>query len=154
MKVKRQFLSAFVVMTTLFCLRLLPTSYLRSKDTEPDPVATKTDARKASAKVSTVELTFDYGDGMQKRYPTLPWKDGMTVFDALTWAEKHPRGIKISSRGKGSTRLVSQIDDLKNGSAGKKNWIFRINDKLADRSCGVFKLKAADRILWKFDEYK
>ena len=95
---KRQFFSAFVIVATLICLTLLPTSDLRSEDTKPAPLATKTDEKKASAKVSTVELTIDYGDGMQKRYPTLPWKDGMTVFDALTWAEKH-RGESKSVRG-------------------------------------------------------
>lgn len=101
-----------------------------------------------------VTLTIDYGDGMQKRFPIIPWKEKMTVIDAMEWADKHPRGIGFSSRGKGATKLINQIDDLKNGGGQKKNWIFRVNDKMADRSCGVFPLKEGDRVLWRFEEYK
>lgn len=101
-----------------------------------------------------VMVTIDYGDGMQKRFPTIPWNQKMTVVDAMEWAGKHPRGIKFSSRGKGATTLIHQIDDLKNGGGQKKNWIFRVNGKMADRSCGVFLLKEGDRVLWRFEEYK
>lgn len=101
-----------------------------------------------------VTLTIDYGDGMQKRFPSIPWREKMTVVDAIEWADKHPRGISFASRGNGATKLINQIDDLKNGGGQKKNWIFRVNDKMADRSCGVFPLKQGDRVLWRFEEYK
>ena len=103
---------------------------------------------------ATVVLTIDFGDGMQKRYPKVPWKRGMTVLHALEWASRHPRGIKFDGRGRGATKLVSRIDDLKNGSVADKNWIFRVNGKLGDRSCGVLTVKAKDSILWKFEPYQ
>lgn len=140
---------------------------VQSEQIKADPKnvdARKTDSETNAKQTASVVLTIDYGDGMQKRFPQLPWKDGMTAFEALRWSAKHPRGISLKSRGKGATTLVLQIDDLKNGEPGnqadgssgksKKNWIFRVNDQIADRSCGVFKLKAGDRILWKFDEYQ
>ena len=120
-------------------------------------VKSETDAKKKAAppkQKPIVVLTIDYGDGMQKRFPTIPWKEKMTVVDALQWADRHSRGIEFTSRGKGATLLVSKIDDLKNGSEDKKNWVFRVNGKLADRSCGIFPVKRGDRILWKFEEYK
>ena len=103
---------------------------------------------------AVVVLTIDYGDGAQKRYPTIPWVKNMTVLSALNWASKHPRGIEIQSRGKGATTLVTKIDDLKNQGGRGENWVFRVNDKLAERSCGVFPLKQGDRILWKFERYQ
>lgn len=110
----------------------------------------------ASAKKQTavVTLTVDYGDGAQKRFPAIPWKAKMNVVNALDWAGKHPRGIKFTQRGRGALTMITQIDDLKNGGADDRNWVFRVNDKLGDRSSGIFELKAGDRVLWKFERYK
>jgi hypothetical protein len=120
-------------------------------ETQKAPSKEKNEAKR----LSQVELTIDYGDGMQKRFPVLKWREGLTVFNTMQEADKHPRGISMKSRGRGATRMVTQIDDLKNGGGGKKkNWIFRVNGELADRSCGVFKLKPGDRVLWKFEQYQ
>jgi hypothetical protein len=96
----------------------------------------------------TVSLVIDYGDGVQK-HVSLPWKEGMTVLDALEAAAKHPRGIKFKSRGKGETAFVSAIDDLENEGSGR-NWTYRVNDKPATKSCGVAELAAGDVALWRF----
>lgn len=104
----------------------------------------------------TVKLVVDYGDGFQKRFTALPWVKGMTVLDVLNKAKAHPRGITFKHTGSGETAFLTQIDDVKNEGGGKdkKNWIYRVNDKLADRSCGVFAVKAGDEVVWKFDVYK
>ena len=78
----------------------------------------------------------------------------MTVQDALGVAAKHRRGIQFRQRGKGSTALLTQIDDLKNGGGGKRNWIYHVNGKRADRSFAIFQLKAGDTILWRFEKYQ
>ncbi len=98
---------------------------------------------------TTVELTIDYGDGVQKRFPAILFRAGMTVLDALQDAQKHPRGIRFEHRGSGETAFVSKIDDLANEGRGR-NWTYGVNDKKADRSCGVFSLTAGDRVVWKF----
>ena len=103
---------------------------------------------------ATVMLTVDYADGAQKRFPSIPWQKKMTVRDAVTWATEHPRGIKCKQRGKGATAMVTKIDDLSNGGANSPNWIFRVNDKLGTRSCGISAVNPGDRILWKFERYK
>ena len=100
---------------------------------------------------ATIELTIDYGDGVQKRFPRLPHRAGMTVLDALLDAQKLPRGIRFEHRGGGETAFVSKIDDLTNEGRGK-NWTYRVNDKRADRGCGVYPLVALDRVLWKFSD--
>ena len=134
-------------LTTLVLLSLICVAQVNS-ETEP-----KSGKAAQSAK-SVVVLTIDYGDGAQKRFPAIPWQKEMTVLSALEWAAKHPRGVDFDGRGKKSTTLITKIDDLKNGGADNKNWVFRVNDKLGDRSCGVFALKPADRILWKYERYE
>lgn len=100
----------------------------------------------------TVQFTIDYGDGGQKRFTGLAWRDGMTVLDVLEAAKSHPHGFTFTSRGSGEATIVTKIDDLANqdGAEGAKNWLFYVNDRLADKSCGVATVKPGDSILWKF----
>ena len=100
-----------------------------------------------------VRLVVNYGDGCEKHFTAIPWREGMTVLDALTHAQKHRRGIRIVYRGKGATAFLTKIDDLENEGRGR-NWIFRINDELADRSFAVEKVKPSDTILWEFGKYR
>ncbi|QDU26141.1 hypothetical protein ETAA8_12150 [Anatilimnocola aggregata] len=97
----------------------------------------------------TVRLTIDYGDGVKKEFTAIPWKEKLTVFDALQAAAKHPRGVQFKHRGKDATVLVTAIDDLTNQSGGK-NWLYEVNGTLGDRSCAVFEVQPGDTLLWKF----
>ena len=108
----------------------------------------------AAPQKASVTLTIDYGDGVQKRFPAIPCEKKITAFEAMVWADRHPRGIDFVYRGRGQTALLTQIDDLKNQGARKKNWVYRVNGKLADRGFGVFPLKPGDNILWKFERYQ
>lgn len=107
-----------------------------------------------AAEKQRVQLVVDFGDGVQKHFTNLAWKEGLTVLDAVKAAEKHPRGIEVKVRGSGAIAFLTQIDDVKNEGGRGRNWIFRVNGKLADRSCGVFPLKPGDTILWRFQEYE
>ncbi|HEV3417811.1 MAG TPA: DUF4430 domain-containing protein [Pirellulales bacterium] len=117
-------------------------------------------ARNATAAIpaaagKVVDLVIDYGDGAQKRFTAIAWREGMTVFDALEAAKAHPHGIAFSIRGAGEQALLTKIDDLENqkGAAGAKDWIFYVNDHLADKSLGATIVKSGDTILWKFEPY-
>jgi Domain of unknown function (DUF4430) len=100
----------------------------------------------------TVQLTIDYGDGGQKGLPAIAWREGMTVLDALESAKANQHGITFTKRGSGEATLITKIDDVANqeDAEGAKNWLFYINDRLADKSCGVATVKPGDSILWKF----
>jgi hypothetical protein len=97
-----------------------------------------------------VRLTIDYGDGVQKTFTALPWKDKMTVFDALKAAERHARGIRVSHTGMGETIFITAIDDCENEGAGERNWRYTVNEQPARYSAGVAELKAGEAIVWRF----
>ena len=103
-----------------------------------------------------VRLVIDYGDGVQKHFTQLRWKDGATVHTQLQDAARHSRGIRTQHRGKGATLLVTQIDDVGNeGAAGSgRNWIFRVNGEVGERSAGICPLAAGDTVLWSFETYR
>jgi uncharacterized protein DUF4430 len=104
----------------------------------------------------TVQLVLDYGDGVQKRFAAIPWRENMTVLDVLMAAKAHPRGITFIYRGSGETAILTKLDDLENqgGIADAKNWIFYVNDRLADKSFGAYVVQPGDAILWKFGIYE
>ncbi len=101
-----------------------------------------------------VRLVVDFGDGVEKHFTQLDWRDKMTVFDAMQSARQHPRGISFVHRGKGATLLLTQIDDVKNQGSSGKNWIYRVNSKVGDRSIAIYPVKSGDTILWKFETYR
>jgi hypothetical protein len=105
----------------------------------------------AQESAQAVRLIVDYGDGVQKHFTALPWRAEKTVLDAMKAAQEHPRGVKLQYRGSGATAFLTQIDDVKNEGSGR-NWVYRVNDQLADRSFAVFQLKAGDTVLWKFEK--
>jgi Domain of unknown function (DUF4430) len=115
-------------------------------------------ARQADARpqAQAIELVIDYGDGSEKHFTGIAWKDSMTVFDVLRTAEKRPHGISVTSRGSGETLIVSKIDDLANQGGGKtdKNWIFHVNGQMGDESAGIATVRPGDRVLWKFGPYE
>lgn len=101
----------------------------------------------------TVRVVVDYGDGVEKHFTRIPWHETMTVLDAMKTAAEHPRGIRVEYRGRGSLSLLIRIDDLKNEGSGR-NWIYRVNGRLADRGVGTYPLKPGDTVLWKFEKYR
>ena len=102
--------------------------------------------------LKAVQLTIDYGDGVQKIFVALPWKEKLTVFAALQAAVQHPRGIKVQHTGSGETTFVTAIDDRSNEGQGGSNWRYTVNDQPVPVSAGVAELKAGDTVVWKFEK--
>lgn len=104
-------------------------------------------------KARTVLLIIDFGDHFQKHFTGITWSQKMTVKDVLQAASKHPRGIRFEYRGKGKTAFLISIDKLKNEGRGR-NWVYRVNKKLGDRSFADFTVQPGDTILWTFGKYR
>jgi len=110
-------------------------------------------APKASPKL--VRLVIDFSDGVQEQF-VLPWKQDMTVFDAMNLAQANPHGIKFTYEGSTPEKyFLTQIDDVKNDGSGtsKRNWLYSVNAIPGDKSFGIYKLKAADKVSWKFSTF-
>ena len=137
-----------LVVTVLFLTGLMRPVFAES----PQAAAREAGTAKRTAARNTVQLIVDYGDGVEKHFPRIKWQDKMTVQGVTLAASKHPRGIQIKQRGKKATAFLSQIDNLANQSSGL-SWVYRVNGKLADRSFGVYPVKAGDVVLWAFQEY-
>jgi hypothetical protein len=114
---------------------------------EPKPA----DAKATNA----VRLVVEYGDGVETHYTAIPWRDGMTVLDALVAAKAHKRSLNFAQRGTGSGALIIKIGDTANegGGADSRNWLFYVNGKAVQVGAGVQELKPGDAVLWKFKVY-
>lgn len=105
-------------------------------------------------KPKLVRVVIDYGDGVEKHFTRIPWKQEMTVQDAMNAAKAWPHGIDFRYTGRGATAFLTQMDDLKNEGAEGKNWLFHVNGKLATKSFGVLRLEAGDRVTWTFQKFR
>ena len=115
-------------------------------------------AQDRTAASETVRLVIDYNDGVEKHFTALPWKAGVTVFDLLQEAKRHPHGIVLEYKDYGPKVgfMVTRIDDLANEGGGgqAKNWVYRVNDELATKACNKYQLRAADVVRWTFEKVK
>ena len=103
-------------------------------------------------KPQTVKLVVNYGDGVEKHFTALPWREGMTVLDLMKQAREHPRGIKFEHAGEGEKAFLSAIDGVSNEGGGR-NWIYRVNGEVGDRSFAVMPIAAGDVTNWTFGPY-
>lgn len=98
-----------------------------------------------------VRVKIQRGDGAEVLEGTVPWTEGMTVFDALSGVSPP---IAVESTGQGEALFVKSIAGQANlGSAGD-NWIYRVNGQLGDCSSGIYELEAGDEVLWSFGKYE
>lgn len=100
-----------------------------------------------------VHLRIDFGDDQKAKLAEIPWRDGMTVLDVMQSASKQDDELTFQYRGKQATAFLTQIGKVKNEGRGR-NWLFYVNDKIADRSFAVYRIMAGDTVLWKFAEYR
>lgn len=137
-----------VLMELLLC----GMAWLSLAGTHLESVAADEPVQPMDQEVARVELTIDYGDGVEKRFQGLTFEPGLTVLGVMEKASKHPRGIKFEYRGQGETAFLKSIDGLANEGRGR-NWIFRVNDRLGESSFAVHSLKAGDKVSWRFGKY-
>ena len=101
-----------------------------------------------------VKLVVEFGDGVEWHYTGLNWQADDTVWTVMERAAKHPRGVLLKHQGRGDTLLVLAIADVANEGGGGRNWIYRVNDELGDRSAAIREVQAGDTILWRFERYQ
>ncbi len=117
------------------------------------------DSRPAAQKSSssrvdtgTVQLEIDFGGRQKKISMDVPCSADSTVFQILERA-REMADFSFSSTGTGETVFVRSIDGVENEGSDGDNWVYRVNEELGDRSCGVYPVQPGDRVLWVLGEY-
>lgn len=105
----------------------------------------------AEPTATRVSLRIKFGDGKQKSV-TLPVTGQMTVANLLVEAQKKER-LTFKMKGEGKSAFLTELDGVKNEGGLGRNWVYRVNDELGDRSFAVFPVKPGDKVEWKFDSY-
>jgi hypothetical protein len=105
-------------------------------------------------KTALIRVTIDYGNGVEKTFDSIAWRQGLTAWEATLEAVKKAPQLQVKHTGSGSSVFVTEIDGVANqgGGAKKKNWQYSVNDEYADVGPGAKVLKAGDRVVWRFAE--
>lgn len=99
----------------------------------------------------TVDLKINFRD-REDIQVAIPCSSDSTVLSIMQRAQ-NIGDLSFTSRSAGETAFLSAIEGVENEGGGGDNWVFRVNGKLGDRSCGVFPVSPRDEIEWRFGAY-
>jgi len=102
---------------------------------------------KTNSQTFLVEQKIVFNDGRPDESHRFDVKQGESVLDLLA----RTKNIRVKEYSFG--KMVMAIDNLENGK-DKKYWIYFINDQEAKIGASNYKLKAGERITWKFKAYE
>ena len=80
--------------------------------------------------MATVALTIDYSNGAQKHFSSIPWKEGLTILEAIQASETIPPKASItfgSDRSGHALGLV--IDEVPPKDGPASEWVIWVNAK-------------------------
>ena len=102
-----------------------------------------------------IEVQFEirYDGRMEDRKFSLECGKEETVFQAMERA-KQAGWLDFAHAGKGELVFIRSLDGTKNEGGNGNNWIFYVNQQLAEGGCGAVKLYEGDRVTWKFGKYE
>ena len=103
-----------------------------------------------------VSVTIDFADAPAFVAEAIPIREGATVLDVMNKLKANSDETKFDFEhsGSGETAFLKSINAVENEGAAGKSWMYKVNDKKADRGFGVFKLSKDDKILWEFKKYE
>ncbi len=155
MQIRRMFFISMCCWASWAVAFEVPDETQRSAASNSEAGNPLTNAAGDASQRKLVTLAVDYGDGFQKRFTSLSWRQGMTVLDVMSAARRHKRGrLEFEQRGRAATALLTRIDDVTNEGGGGRNWIYYINRQKADRGFAIMAVKPGDEVLWRFEVYQ
>lgn len=123
----------------LGCSLLLVATFGCGKATEVQPVTKAT---------GTVTFVFDFGDGTPQTVEVEDISSGQTVLDGLERID----APNIVVSGSGQNAFVTSIGDK--DTVGSEGWSYKVNDKWADRSVGVYEIEPGDVVTWSYGGFE
>ncbi len=111
---------------------------------------------KPSTDKATVELAVRFADGRTREFEAVAYRKDMSVADLMNAVKANKANdFRFEHKGAGETAFLLSIDGVENRSGQSKDfWIYRVNEKLGDRSFGAYILKPGDKVLWHFGKYQ
>lgn len=106
--------------------------------------------KQAVPKTETVFLTINFG--AEKKTARVEFKEGTTVFDILQAGTKK-LGLALATQNYSIGVFISNIGDKKNGQENNY-WTYYVNGEFAQVGADKYKLKAGDRVEWRFGSMK
>ncbi len=96
-----------------------------------------------------VELQIDFGGKADDLIMKHAVPKNSTVLDLLIDLKSDSK-LEFAYRGSGATAFVYSLGDFENANGQGSNWVFFVNEQLADRSCGSYRLTDADKVKWVY----
>jgi hypothetical protein len=88
--------------------------------------------------MSTVALTIDYSNGVQKHFSSIPWRDGLTILDAIQASEGIRPGTTVSFGSDRSGHAIGLvIDEMPHKDTEAAEWVVWINARRFHRRLGT-----------------
>ena len=106
-------------------------------------------AVKESPKIEKVFLSIDFISEETKKLE-IEFREGMTVSDLLQEGTGQAE-IFLQTKMYSLGVFIERIGDKKNG-LDNKYWVYYVNGKFAPVAADKFKLKAGDKVEWKFEK--
>jgi hypothetical protein len=103
--------------------------------------------------IHKVALTIDFGGRRRNKELAVEFEAPVTVLTILEIASQSGH-LTLEATGRGERAFVTAIDGLKNQPQDDSNWIYFVNNELADRGCGSYLVRPDDAITWKFGSYR
>ena len=80
--------------------------------------------------MATVALTIDYSNGAQKHFSSIPWKEGLTVLEAIQAIEGIPPKASITFGSDRSGHVLGLvIDEVPPKDGPASEWVIWVNNK-------------------------
>ena len=80
--------------------------------------------------MATVALTIDYSNGAQKHFSSIPWKEGLTVLEAIQASERIPPKASITFGSDRSGHVLGLvIDEVPPKDGPASEWVIWVNAK-------------------------
>lgn len=98
--------------------------------------------------IGTVSLEFNFGGQQPDKQVDAVCSPNSTVLLSLERAQQ-TGDLAFKSTGSGETSFVHSIDGLDNETDGQC-WIYKLNDRLGDKSAGIQKVKPGDVVTWSY----
>lgn len=97
----------------------------------------------------SIEFAVDFGDLREGIKFDTKVASGTSVLELMQQAQQQGK-MQFEFSGSQETAFTNAIESVSNEGAGGRNWIFFVDEKLAKRGCGSYRLQEDARVMWQY----